>query len=165
MLLGGLWLARALTGKRQPGSLWMAVVAIVFCLLLALFDSPALLRWYPVLISSFMLVLFGSSLTFGPPIVERLARVREPQLPAEGIRYTRQVTVAWSVFSLQRFVCRRPDPLGAAELVDLVHRPDFLRLDRPDVCHRMAHTTKGTRPPMNWIKLEHLLLKAQPSAP
>ncbi|PMZ78614.1 hypothetical protein [Pseudomonas sp. FW305-70] len=105
LLLGGLWLARALTGKRRPGSLWMATVAMVFCLLLALFDSPALLRWYPVLISAFMLVLFGSSLTFGPPIVERLARVREPQLPAEGIRYTRQVTVAWSVFFLCNGVC------------------------------------------------------------
>lgn len=135
LLLGGLWLARALTGKRRPGSLWMATVAIVFCLLLALVDSPALLRWYPVLISAFMLALFGSSLTFGPPIVERLARVREPQLPAEGIRYTRQVTIAWSVFSLQRCVRRHPDPLGAAELVDAVHRPDFLRIDRPDVCH------------------------------
>ena len=58
LLLGGLWLARALTGKRRPGSLWMATVAIVFCLLLALFDSPALLRWYPVLISSFMSVSY-----------------------------------------------------------------------------------------------------------
>ena len=28
LLLGSLWLARALTGKRRPGSLWMAVVAI-----------------------------------------------------------------------------------------------------------------------------------------
>lgn len=45
LLLGSLWLARALTGERRPGSLWMAVVAIAFCLLLALFDSPVLLRW------------------------------------------------------------------------------------------------------------------------
>ena len=35
LLLGSLWLARALTGERKPGSLWMACVAIVFCLLLA----------------------------------------------------------------------------------------------------------------------------------
>ena len=105
LLLGSLWLARVLTGKRRPDNLWMAAVAIVFCLLLALFDNPALLRWYPVLISAFMLALFGGSLVYGPPVVERLARVREPDLPDEGIRYTRQVTIAWSVFFLCNGLC------------------------------------------------------------
>ena len=81
LLLGSLWLARALTGERRPGSVWMAVAALVFCGLLALFNSPALLRWYPVLISTFMLCLFGLSLKFGPPMIERLARLREPVLP------------------------------------------------------------------------------------
>lgn len=100
LLLGGLWLARALTGGRRPGSLWMAVAAIAFCLLLALFDSPLLLRWYPVLISGFMLALFGLSLKYGPPVVERLARLSEPELPDNAIRYTRQVTIAWCVFFL-----------------------------------------------------------------
>jgi uncharacterized membrane protein len=83
----------------------MAAAAIVFCLLLALFDSPVLLRWYPVLISGFMLALFGSSLMYGPPMVERLARLREPHLPAKAIRYTRQVTIAWSVFFLCNGLC------------------------------------------------------------
>ncbi|RON10710.1 hypothetical protein BK659_04135 [Pseudomonas brassicacearum] len=100
LLLGGLWLARALLGERRPGSVWMAVVAIAFCLLLALFDSPLLLRWYPVLMSGFMLVLFGLSLKFGQPMIERLARLREPHLPDKAIVYTRQVTIAWSVFFL-----------------------------------------------------------------
>ena len=100
LLLGSLWLARALLGSRKPGSVWMAITAITFCLLLAVFDSPLLLRWYPVLISAFMLGLFGLSLKFGPPMVERLARLREPHLPAKAIVYTRQVTIAWSVFFL-----------------------------------------------------------------
>ena len=98
LLLGGLWLARVLTGERRPGSLWIAGVALVFCALLALFNSPALLRWYPVLISSLMLSLFGLSLKFGPPMVERLARLREPELPDSAIRYTRQVTRVWCLF-------------------------------------------------------------------
>lgn len=105
LLLGSLWLGRVLTGKRQPGSVWMAMVAIAFCLLLALFDNPQWLRWYPVLISVFMLALFGGSLIYGQPVVERLARVREPDLPDEGIRYTRQVTIAWSVFFLCNGLC------------------------------------------------------------
>ena len=100
LLLGSLWLARALLGARKPGSLWMAIGAIAFCLLLALLDSPLLLRWYPVLISAFMLALFGLSLKYGPPMVERLARLREPQLPAKAIIYTRQVTIVWCVFFL-----------------------------------------------------------------
>ncbi|NBF01905.1 hypothetical protein GV819_06335 [Pseudomonas sp. Fl5BN2] len=100
LLLGGLWLARVLTGERRPGSLWMAAAAIAFCLLLAWFDHPALLRWYPVLISSFMLGLFGLSLKYGPPVAERLARISEPDLPEKAVRYTRQVTIAWSVFFL-----------------------------------------------------------------
>lgn len=100
LLLGGLWLARALLGKANPGNRWMAASAITFCVLLAVFDSPLLLRWYPVLISAFMLGLFTLSLKYGPPMVERLARLREPQLPASAVVYTRRVTVAWSVFFL-----------------------------------------------------------------
>ncbi|MCK9816565.1 MAG: hypothetical protein P0Y51_05515 [Candidatus Pseudomonas colombiensis] len=100
LFLGGLWLARALTGERRPGDLWMAAVAIAFCLLLAWLDNPLLLRWYPVLISAFMLTLFSLSLKYGPPVAERLARLSEPDLPDKAIRYTRQVTIAWSVFFL-----------------------------------------------------------------
>lgn len=98
LLLGSLWLARALTGERKPGSLWMALAAIAFCLLLALLGNPHLLRWYPVLISSFMLGLFGLSLKFGPPVAERLARLSEPELPAVAVAYTRRVTQVWSLF-------------------------------------------------------------------
>lgn len=100
LLLGGLWLARALTHRSHPGGRWMAVAAIAFCVLLAVFDSPHLLRWYPVLISAFLLAVFGTSLKVGPPIAERLARLSEPELPAVAIPYTRKVTQAWSLFFL-----------------------------------------------------------------
>jgi uncharacterized membrane protein len=100
LLLGALWLGRALTAGKRPGSLITALVAIGFCLLLGLFDSPLLLRWYPVLISASMLALFGLSLIHGPPMVERLARIREPELPVVAIRYTRQVTEVWCWFFL-----------------------------------------------------------------
>ncbi|NKZ98821.1 hypothetical protein GTA07_13595 [Rhodococcus hoagii] len=100
LLLGGLWLARALSAPRRPGSLWMAIAALAFCGLLGLSDSPALLRWYPVLISAFMLGLFGSSLLHGMPVAERLARLSDPALPPRAVRYTRQVTQAWCLFFL-----------------------------------------------------------------
>ncbi|MGL4315661.1 MAG: hypothetical protein ACRCTL_03485 [Pseudomonas sp.] len=99
-LLGGLWLARALSNRDKPGSRWMAGAALAFCLLLGLAGEPALLRWYPVLLNVMLLVLFGLSLKFGPPMVERLARLREAELPEHAVRYTRKVTVVWAGFFL-----------------------------------------------------------------
>ncbi|MFF5863648.1 hypothetical protein [Pseudomonas sp. NPDC012596] len=99
LLLGALWLARVLSSRR-PGSQWMAVAALSFCALLGLFDSPQLLRWYPVLVNSFLLALFGSSLLRGMPMAERLARLREPRLPPRAVRYTRRVTQVWCGFFL-----------------------------------------------------------------
>jgi len=99
-LLGGLWLARAISQRGQPGSRWMAGAALAFCALLGLAGEPALLRWYPVLLNLMLLALFGLSLKFGPPLVERLARLQEPELPEHAVRYTRQVTVVWTGFFL-----------------------------------------------------------------
>ena len=96
-LLGALWLARLLSAGRSA-SRWTAAVALLFCLLLALLDDSTLLRWYPVLINVAMLVLFAGSLFSGMPVIERLARLQEPELPASGVRYTRQVTKVWVTF-------------------------------------------------------------------
>ncbi|MDG9926705.1 MULTISPECIES: hypothetical protein [Pseudomonas] len=99
-LLGGLWLARALSQQSRPGSRWMAGAALAFCALLGVAGEPALLRWYPVLLNLMLLALFGLSLIYGPPLVERLARLREPELPAHAVRYTRRVTGIWAGFFL-----------------------------------------------------------------
>ena len=45
-----------------------------------------------------MLAVFGGSLWSSMPIVERLARLRDPQLPAVAVRYTRRVTQIWCAF-------------------------------------------------------------------
>ncbi|MFP5420564.1 MAG: hypothetical protein ACLGID_03710 [Gammaproteobacteria bacterium] len=100
LLLGGLWLARALSQWGKPGNRWMTVVALGFCLLLGLAGEPELLRWYPVLLNGLLLALFGLSLKFGPPLIERLARLTEPQLPEVAVRYTRTVTQVWAGFFL-----------------------------------------------------------------
>ena len=98
LLLGALWLARLLSGKQTTLTRTTGVMALAFCLLLGLADSDALLRWYPVLISLALLGLFGSSLLSGMPVVERLARLTEPDLPPAAVRYTRQVTWLWVGF-------------------------------------------------------------------
>lgn len=98
LVLGAIWLIRAPSLLRQPGGRWMVGMALVYCAVLALTGEATLLRWYPTLISVFLLATFGLSLKFGPPLVERIARVREPDLPDVAIPYTRKVTWAWVGF-------------------------------------------------------------------
>ncbi|RLM22459.1 DNA gyrase subunit B [Brenneria alni] len=56
------------------------------------------LLWYPVAVNAVMLLLFGGSLYSGVPLVERLARMREQELSARAIAYTRRVTQIWCLF-------------------------------------------------------------------
>jgi uncharacterized membrane protein len=53
---------------------------------------------YPLCVNLGLLASFGWSLWQGPPVVERLARLQEPDLPAHAVRYTRKVTQAWCAF-------------------------------------------------------------------
>lgn len=56
------------------------------------------LKLYPVLVNATLLGLFAYSLVFPPSMIERLARLREPDLPPEASGYTRRVTQVWCVF-------------------------------------------------------------------
>jgi uncharacterized membrane protein len=62
------------------------------------FGSWGDLRFYPVAINLAVFLLFFSSLFARMPVVERIARLREPELPPEGVRYTRVVTQVWAAF-------------------------------------------------------------------
>ena len=73
----------------------VGVVLLVFCALAIWRDDVVTLRLYPVLVNLAMLVLFAASLYRPPSLIERLARLREPDLPPEGVRYTRRVTQIW----------------------------------------------------------------------
>lgn len=53
------------------------------------------LLYYPVVINLTMLALFGYSLKQGPSMIERLARLKEPDLPDEAITYLNKVTLIW----------------------------------------------------------------------
>ena len=45
-----------------------------------------------------MLAIFSWSLLSPPSLIERLARIQHPDLPPEGIIYTRRVTQVWCGF-------------------------------------------------------------------
>jgi len=78
----------------------LTLAALGFCALLVLLDEPALLHWYPVLMNAGLWLLFTASLYHGMPLIERIARLREPELPAQAVRYTRTVTKVWALFFL-----------------------------------------------------------------
>lgn len=97
--LAVLWLARGLAERDgQPSARLLPLAAVAFCLVLAVSNSTDWLRWYPVMVNAMLLAIFGASLHRGRPVVERLARLRNPDLPAAGVRYTRNVTRVWCGF-------------------------------------------------------------------
>ncbi len=62
------------------------------------FNSLEALKLYPVLINLSMLILFSASLYYPPSIIERFARIKNPELPPEGVEYTKKVTKVWCGF-------------------------------------------------------------------
>jgi uncharacterized membrane protein len=98
LVLAALWLLRAPALWRQPGGRWLLGAALAYCALLAAARQQALLHWYPTLVSALLLAAFGASLVRGPPMVERIARLGEPELSPAAIPYTRKVTWAWTAF-------------------------------------------------------------------
>ncbi len=54
--------------------------------------------YYPVLVNATLCFLFSWSLVSPPSAIERIARLREPDLSPAGVRYTRRVTIAWIFF-------------------------------------------------------------------
>lgn len=90
--------ARRKAGPMRVVMQSVALVGIVLCVASTLLKTHQLLLFYPVVVNLLMLLLFGGSLWTAMPLVERLARLRDPQLPPEGVRYTRRVTQVWCLF-------------------------------------------------------------------
>jgi uncharacterized membrane protein len=77
---------------------WLALGALVLAALAMGANAALPLKLYPVLVNAGFLAVFGHSLAWPPSMIERLARLREPELPPEAVAYTRRVTQAWCVF-------------------------------------------------------------------
>ena len=103
VLAAALLLRRGRAAARLLASLSRVDLAILSGLLLlaaltVLTNSEMLLRLYPAAVNLGMLALFGMSLAFPPSMVERFARLGEPDLPDRAVRYTRRVTQVWCAF-------------------------------------------------------------------
>lgn len=92
LLLGG--------GAGKVGAKLVALALLAVAALSWLRGSAEGLLWYPVLCNAILLAVFAYSLRQPQTVIERLARLREPDLPAEGVAYTRRVTQVWCGFFL-----------------------------------------------------------------
>jgi uncharacterized membrane protein len=76
---------------------WLSAISVL--VIAAIWANGSLpLKLYPVLVNGALLAMFAYSLLAPPTVVERLARLREPDLPAKAIAYTRRVTQMWCGF-------------------------------------------------------------------
>jgi uncharacterized membrane protein len=93
-----LWLSRH--QLKDHGDLLFPVssLALLCALLAVLFDSELSLRLMPVAINAATLILFAYTFWQPPTMIERFARLVEPELDQDGIAYTRVATKAWCVF-------------------------------------------------------------------
>ncbi|ORM68554.1 hypothetical protein [Pantoea rwandensis] len=105
-----IWNLRHAQGAMGRVMLLLALVGTLLCLASVLLRSQHLLLWYPVVVNVLMLLMFGGSLWSPMPLIERLARLREPELPPRAVQYTRRVTQVWCIFfigngSVALFTC------------------------------------------------------------
>lgn len=101
-LLALLLLLRALTipASQRKQALPLVAVGLLLVALAGLRRDPQWLLFYPVAINLLLLLTFGASLRWPPTVVERIARLREPDLPAAATPYLRRVTQIWCLFFL-----------------------------------------------------------------
>jgi uncharacterized membrane protein len=89
---------RWLTGSR-PGERFVLIAIMIVVLVVAFTWGHQLgLKFYPALVNLGLLLLFAGSLLSPPSVVERLARMREAELPPAAIIYTTRVTWMWTIF-------------------------------------------------------------------
>ena len=92
-------IARLVSQSNQVGPIWLWPTAALSLAGIALYFQDALaLKLYPVFVNVMLLLVFSHSLSHPPTVIERLARLTEPDLPEHAVAYTRWVTVVWCAF-------------------------------------------------------------------
>ena len=97
LMLAGLAVVRAL-GSRDRFWWWAAGAGLLLAAVSAFANKALPLKLYPVLVNAVLLIVFAASLRHPPSMIERLARLHEPALDAQGVAYTRRVTQVWCGF-------------------------------------------------------------------
>ena len=86
--------------KRHLSEIILLGGVFVIIALLLVTNNLLAVQAYPIIMSLSFAVLFGYSMLFPPTIIERIARLRKPNLQKSAVIYTRKVTCAWVMFFL-----------------------------------------------------------------
>lgn len=102
-LLALIFILRLITFRGKLTQLAMvgkaiAVTGIILALASWALHETKMLLYYPVAVNILLFILFFTSLFYTPTIIERIARLSEPDLPPAAVVYTRKVTQVWCVF-------------------------------------------------------------------
>jgi uncharacterized membrane protein len=109
LLLGLVALSLALRIRGPAAEIWKLVrqhLGLVLLIGLAIVSGQRfVLLLLPSAVSLFLLGTFGWSLHVGPSIIERFARLVDPDLPDFCVPYCRKVTIVWCAFMAANAVC------------------------------------------------------------
>jgi len=102
LLLAGLGLRVVMVSRENwrtwLRATWLPITAVTSVSgITVVSNEPRVLMLAPAMLNAALLVAFASSL-FGESTVERLARLRVPDLPPAEVRYCRRVTGIWCAF-------------------------------------------------------------------
>lgn len=97
LLLAAVALVRFGNARDAIGRGWLFAAAVLVAAVL-LSNNALPLKLYPVLVNAGMLALFGWSVYSPPTAIERMARLRHPELSPAAIVYVRRVTLVWCAF-------------------------------------------------------------------
>ena len=109
--------SRIPTFKVSAVARWSMLCALLLAACAVWANALLPLKLYPVLVNAVLLAVFGFSLVVPPSMVERFARLREPELPDAAIAYTRRVTQVWCVFFVINGAIAFSTALWASEAV------------------------------------------------
>ncbi len=115
-LLAGMALLRAMI-NREPMWLAAAAGALLLAVVASVSNEALPLKLYPALVNAVLLVVFAISLCFPPTVIERMARLQEPDLPPRAVAYTRKVTGVWCGFFVLNGVLATVTALWASQAV------------------------------------------------
>ncbi|HVJ42889.1 MAG TPA: hypothetical protein VM639_15400 [Dongiaceae bacterium] len=95
-----LLMLRLVTLRSATARLWTPPLLVTAAVLVVttLLNAEIAEKAYPALMSLTAAFAFAWSLRHPPSLIERFARLRQPELPLEGVAYCRKVTVIWAIW-------------------------------------------------------------------
>ena len=125
------------TRHNADAKIWRVafIIAAAALIVMLVLNAPLAARAYPVLVSLSFASIFGLSLIYPPSLIERIARITEPDLPPSGVIYTKRVTLVWTVFLiLNAAISATTAFLRHIGAMDIMERPAVLYMYGPVIC-------------------------------